>query len=90
MLDLIDASSLLTRLEMYGVDVGKERWKQLSQLLSPHIDDHVLVFNDTHISMVMARGGDDELMRKHQQSIRSFVTRYWWMITLGQDLPTLP
>jgi hypothetical protein len=29
MLDLVDAASLLTRLEMEGVKVGKERWEGL-------------------------------------------------------------
>ncbi|XP_019749589.1 tetratricopeptide repeat protein 38 [Hippocampus comes] len=51
MLDLVDASSLLSRLEMEGVFV-KDRYRDLLQVALPHTDDHVTLFNDLHILMV--------------------------------------
>ncbi|KAK2548284.1 Tetratricopeptide repeat protein 38 [Acropora cervicornis] len=42
MLDLVDASSLLYRLQMEGVDVTS-RWKELFHLWESHPDDHILV-----------------------------------------------
>ncbi|KAM9853913.1 tetratricopeptide repeat protein 38 [Aulostomus maculatus] len=51
MLDTVDASSLLYRLEMEGVSV-KKRWQELLQVTLPHTDDHVTLFNDLHFLMV--------------------------------------
>ncbi|XP_076028080.1 tetratricopeptide repeat protein 38 [Genypterus blacodes] len=50
MLDCVDASSLLCRLEMEGVNV-KDRWRELIQATLPHNDDHVTLFNDLHFLM---------------------------------------
>ncbi|CAJ1057198.1 tetratricopeptide repeat protein 38 [Xyrichtys novacula] len=50
MLDTVDASSLLYRLEMEGVCV-KDRWRELLQITQPHTDDHVTIFNDVHFLM---------------------------------------
>ncbi|XP_059190348.1 tetratricopeptide repeat protein 38 [Centropristis striata] len=51
MLDTVDASSMLWRLEMEGVCV-KDRWRELLQVTQPHTDDHVTLFNDLHFLMV--------------------------------------
>ncbi|XP_061631255.1 tetratricopeptide repeat protein 38 isoform X4 [Phyllopteryx taeniolatus] len=51
MLDMVDASSLLSRLEMEGVFV-KDRYRELLQVTLPHTDDHVTLFNDLHFLMV--------------------------------------
>ncbi|XP_074487904.1 tetratricopeptide repeat protein 38 isoform X1 [Sebastes fasciatus] len=51
MLDIVDASSMLCRLEMEGVCV-KDRWRELLQSTQPHTDDHVTLFNDLHFLMV--------------------------------------
>lgn len=50
MLDMVDSSSLLYRLEMEGVCIG-ERWRELLQVTQPHTDDHVTLFNDLHFLM---------------------------------------
>ncbi|XP_056373391.1 tetratricopeptide repeat protein 38 [Hyla sarda] len=50
MLDVVDNSSLLHRLQMEGVDVGK-RWDNLVKVTKKHTDDHLLVFNDLHFLM---------------------------------------
>ncbi|XP_038146908.1 tetratricopeptide repeat protein 38 [Cyprinodon tularosa] len=51
MLDIVDACSMLYRLEMEGVCV-KDRWRELLQITQPHTDDHVTLFNDLHFLMV--------------------------------------
>uniref|UniRef100_A0A8C3A5Y3 Tetratricopeptide repeat protein 38 n=1 Tax=Cyclopterus lumpus TaxID=8103 RepID=A0A8C3A5Y3_CYCLU len=51
MLDTVDASSMLCRLEMEGVCV-QDRWRELLQVTRPHTDDHVTLFNDLHFLMV--------------------------------------
>ncbi|XP_041795028.1 tetratricopeptide repeat protein 38 [Chelmon rostratus] len=50
-LDIVDGSSMLSRLELEGVCV-KDRWRELLQVTQPHTDDHVTLFNDLHFLMV--------------------------------------
>ncbi|MFT4508778.1 hypothetical protein [Caballeronia sp. 15711] len=56
LLDLVDASALLWRLELAGANVG-DRWSPLATQWLTHVDDHVLVFNDLHITLAVSRGG---------------------------------
>ncbi|XP_018425895.1 PREDICTED: tetratricopeptide repeat protein 38 [Nanorana parkeri] len=50
MLDIVDNSSLLYRLQMEGVEVG-DRWNKLVQTTKKHTNDHLLIFNDLHFLM---------------------------------------
>ncbi|KAF7248254.1 Tetratricopeptide repeat protein 38, partial [Varanus komodoensis] len=50
MLDVVDNSSMLYRLQLEGVNVG-DRWKQVNQLTKKHAKDHILIFNDVHFLM---------------------------------------
>lgn len=56
--DLIDAASLLWRLELLGVDVGKERWQELRECFGNRIEDQVLAINDAHMMMVIIGSGN--------------------------------
>jgi tetratricopeptide (TPR) repeat protein len=57
--DMIDASSLLWRLRLRGIDAGW-RWSELAAAWEPHIDDGFCSFNDLHamLSFVGARDWD--------------------------------
>ncbi len=72
LLDLVDASSLLWRLELAGADVGG-RWQPLARQWLTHADDHVLVFNDLHIAMAAARAGDGAGVARLRQSLDAYV-----------------
>jgi hypothetical protein len=72
MLDLVDASSLLYRLQLEGVPIGK-RWISIADRLSPHIEDHLLSFNDAHITMALLGSENRELCKQHRQSIEDFI-----------------
>lgn len=37
---LLDASSLLWRLNVLGIDVGEKRWKRVTDALATHIDNN--------------------------------------------------
>ncbi len=63
MLDLLDASSLLWRLGLHGVDVGT-RWQELADVWSTHIDDAWYVFNDVHAMMAFSGAGRDDLAQQ--------------------------
>ena len=39
-LGLLDASSLLWRLDIMGIKVGKERWKRVTDALETHVGNH--------------------------------------------------
>lgn len=56
--DLIDAASLLWRIELHGGDAGA-RWTELAAAWEPHIDDGFCSFNDLHamLAFVGARDG---------------------------------
>ena len=60
-LDIVDAASLLQRSEFQGVNVG-DRWENVYEICRPHIDDHIIVFNDVHFLMTYlgARKGKKE------------------------------
>ncbi|SEM25851.1 tetratricopeptide repeat protein [Xaviernesmea oryzae] len=68
LLDLVDASALLWRLELAGADVGP-RWTPLAAQWLRHVDEHVLVFNDLHIALAVGRSGDTEAVERHLASL---------------------
>ena len=63
LLDLVDASSLLWRLELAEVKVGSHRWEHLADQWMKHVDEHVLVFNDLHLAMAAVRAGGNRVSR---------------------------
>ncbi|HLW93431.1 MAG TPA: tetratricopeptide repeat protein [Roseiarcus sp.] len=71
MLDLIDASAVLWRLELAGADVG-ERWAPLAAQWLTHVDDHVLAFNDLHLALAVSRAKDGEGVRRLRRSLDKY------------------
>jgi hypothetical protein len=62
-MDLLDASALLWRLSLHGVDVGA-RWHRIAEAWEPHIDDAWYAFNDSHAMMAFAGAGRDDLAQR--------------------------
>jgi tetratricopeptide (TPR) repeat protein len=54
--DISNAASLLSRLEIEGVEVG-ERWEELAELSARRIDDHCTIFADLHYLLALAGAG---------------------------------
>uniref|UniRef100_A0A8C9SW89 Tetratricopeptide repeat protein 38 n=1 Tax=Scleropages formosus TaxID=113540 RepID=A0A8C9SW89_SCLFO len=69
MLDIVDACSLLYRLELEGVSV-KERWRELLPITQPHTEDHVLLFNDLHFLMTSLGVEEQGLTQRLLESLR--------------------
>jgi tetratricopeptide (TPR) repeat protein len=55
-LEMLDASAMLWRLTLLGVDVGG-RWKPLADSWSARLDDGLYAFNDCHAQMALVGAG---------------------------------
>lgn len=58
-LDLQNGASLLSRLELVGVDIGK-RWDELASVVVPRINDLSSPFTSAHFAIILAAVGDFE------------------------------
>jgi tetratricopeptide (TPR) repeat protein len=56
--DLVDASAMLWRLELLGLDTG-DRWRELAQTWDAHADGRTYAFNDWHAVMAWLGAGRD-------------------------------
>ncbi|XP_069105797.1 tetratricopeptide repeat protein 38-like [Argopecten irradians] len=72
LLDLVDASSLLYRLQMEGVNV-KDRWKEVFDLCESHLEDHIMTFNDAHILFACLGADKKEESQKMIDTLKDFV-----------------
>lgn len=72
MLDMVDACSLLYRLQMEGVNV-ENRYKDIQEVCRQHLDDHVLAFNDAHFMMACLGSEDKAATQKLLNSLKTFV-----------------
>ncbi|XP_066931074.1 tetratricopeptide repeat protein 38-like [Clytia hemisphaerica] len=75
MLDMVDAASLLQRFEMQGVNVG-DRWKEIYELALPHINDHITVFNDFHMTMAFLGCGKTDVASRYMKSLRDYCAHH--------------
>jgi hypothetical protein len=62
-MDMLDASALLWRLKLHGVDVGR-RWQRIAEVWEPRIDDAWYAFNDSHAMMAFAGSERDDLAQR--------------------------
>ena len=62
-LDICNATSLLWRLEVKGMDVG-DRWSNLLSFAERRVEDDELVFSTLHYLMIPARLQNTSLMKK--------------------------
>jgi hypothetical protein len=61
--DLIDASAMLWRLELLGIDTGN-RWQELAQAWEAHADGRTYAFNDWHAVMAWLGAGREPEVQK--------------------------
>lgn len=60
--DLMNAASLLWRLEAAGVPVGAERWEELADIAARRAGDHAWAFADLHTVLCLAAAGRREAL----------------------------
>ncbi|CAD5118358.1 DgyrCDS7067 [Dimorphilus gyrociliatus] len=73
MLDIVDACSLLYRLELEGQKVGK-RWEELFETCYKHYGDHTLAFNDSHLFMCYSANKEKDVAKDFLTSLQNFLT----------------
>lgn len=57
--DIANATSLLTRLELEGIDIG-HRWEELADFSEARVEDGCLVFADLHYMLALTGAGRGE------------------------------
>ena len=72
--DMMNAPSLLARLEFQGVDTG-DRWERLAERSTSWIEDHVIAFTDAHTMFPLARTGRQEEAQAFLASLERFSAR---------------
>ncbi len=73
-LDMIDYSAMLWRLELRGIDVG-ERWRMLADLWAPIAGAGNYAFNDVHATMAFVCAGRDDLVQAVREAQAAAVGR---------------
>lgn len=66
-LDLVDASALLWRLRLRGVNVG-DRWHEVAEGWLPNATSGHYAFNDAHAMMAFVSDGRDEAIRALEEA----------------------
>jgi hypothetical protein len=70
-IDIQNAASLLTRLELRGVDVGA-RWSTVAEAAEQRIDNHATPFTDSHAAMILAAMGEFDKAQALLASMKAF------------------
>ncbi|GAB6390156.1 tetratricopeptide repeat protein [Stutzerimonas marianensis] len=73
-LELIDASALLWRLQLRGVEVG-QRWSGVAERWAAMAADGCYAFNDFHAAMAFACGGREDLLASLHEAQRVAAAR---------------
>ncbi|MBG06194.1 MAG: hypothetical protein CMM59_19205 [Rhodospirillaceae bacterium] len=71
-IDLTNASSMLMRLAMLGIDVG-DRWESVAKICEGRTKHRLRPFNDLHFIMALAMTGRMEAAREIVASMRAYV-----------------
>jgi len=68
-IDIQNAASMLFRLELRGIDVGK-RWEEIADRAEARIGDHLSAFTQPHWMMALAATGRDDAAKRMLDSMK--------------------
>ena len=68
-MDLVDASALLWRLQLRGIDV-RERWQAVAEAWAPQAGAGWYAFNDVHAALAFAGAGRKDLLAEVREAQR--------------------
>lgn len=69
-LDLIDASAMLWRLHLRGIDPGAARWSELATAWSGMVRDGIYSFNDVHALIGFIGAGRNDLIEQQVATLQ--------------------
>ena len=64
---LIDCASMLWRLDIFGVNIGR-RWEPLAEKWISHSGEHAIAFTDVHFAITMAAAGWQNALKLFTES----------------------
>jgi len=67
--DISNATSLLQRLELDGIDIG-DRWEELAEFSADRTEDGCLIFADLHYLMALSADGRDDAIASMMARMR--------------------
>lgn len=70
-IDITNASSMLMRLAMLGIDLG-DRWESIAGVCAGRVNDRLRPFNDLHFMMALAMSGRTQEATAILSSMRAF------------------
>ncbi len=88
-IDIQNDISILSRLELRGVDVG-DRWQPLADLARPRIGNHASPFTSAHCVIALSRAGCDSDALETIQRIREFISTDPGTLAARYSLAALP
>lgn len=69
-LDMIDASAMLWRLNLRGIDAGAARWAEIAEAWAPLSTDGIYAFNDVHALMSFLGANRRDLVEQQIDTLR--------------------
>ena len=69
-LDMVDASAMLWRLYLRGVEIGKARWDEIAAVWAPLTQDGLYAFNDVHGLISFIGAGRRDLVEQQLATLR--------------------
>jgi hypothetical protein len=69
-LDMIDASAMLWRLHLRGVEVGAARWTEIAEAWAPLSTDGIYAFNDMHALIAFLGADRRDLVVEQMETLR--------------------
>lgn len=69
-IDLIDASAMLWRLQLRGIEPGTVRWTDIAEGWAPLADDDIYAFNNVHALIAFVGAGRSELAIRAMAALR--------------------
>lgn len=68
-LDMIDASAMLWRLHLRGVEIGQARWDEIAETWAPLSHDGLYAFNDVHGLVSFLGAGRRDLVEQQMATL---------------------
>ncbi|HVK57097.1 MAG TPA: tetratricopeptide repeat protein [Burkholderiales bacterium] len=84
-LDLVDASAMLWRLQLRGIDIG-DRWKEIADICEEKADTGYYAFNDTHAMMAFVGNNREHAVRERLDALTKVLDEKGTNVMMTRDV----